>query len=206
MNFFFPQKCGLCGKILDDNLYICKSCYYQINNYKIDLKIDSNTFVIYNYDSIVRKYILEYKFFDKSYLYKTFTTCILFDKKVCNFINDYDIISPISLHYRRFLERGYNQTALIAKNISKQMNIQDLELLKKIKNIKPQPTKTIEQRINDVKGVYKLKSNIDINNKTILIFDDIITTGATSLECKNELERNGASKVGILVLARGIDK
>lgn len=208
LNLIFPPKCGFCGKIEDvfSEKFICDNCLNKLEKLKSKKGKDNNeVYSIYEYKSIIRKAILDYKFWDKSYLYKTFTSCILFDKKVCNFINSYDIISPVPLHYSRFLERGYNQTALICKELSKDTGIAYLRALNKVKNIKPQPTKDLAHRLKDVKGVYQLKSNVDINEKKVLIFDDILTTGATTGECKKALLLGGAKRVGILTLARGID-
>ena len=207
LNLIFPPKCGFCGKIEDINSekFICNQCLNKLEVFRLKNKIDDEVYSIYEYKSIIRNAILDYKFRDKSYLYKTFKTCILFDKKVCNFIKSYDIISPVPLYYSRFLERGYNQTALICKELSKYTDIAYLATLDKVKNIKPQPTKDLVHRLNDVKGVYKLKNSVDISEKKVLIFDDVLTTGATTRECKKELLKGGAKNVGILTLARGID-
>lgn len=177
-----------------------------MNSYKLKQKLDKETYSIYRYESIIRKLILNYKFMDKSYLYRTFLSCILFDKNVCNFINSYDIISPVPLSFRRFFERGYNQTSLICKGIAENTDITYLNALRKIKNIEPQPTKSLRDRLEDVKGVYVLKNSVYIKEKRVLIFDDILTTGATSSECKKALLNGGATAVGVLTLAHGIDK
>ena len=162
LNLLFPPSCGICGKLesIKSNKFICNDCLNILNSYKIKQKLDKETYSIYRYESIIRKLILDYKFMDKSYLYRTFLSCILFDKKVCNFINSYDIISPVPLSYRRFFERGYNQTALICKGIAENIGITYIDALKKIKNIEPQPTKSFKDRLKDVKGVYVLKNSI----------------------------------------------
>ena len=207
LNLLFPPCCGICGKLEDlkSNRFICDTCLEKLESYKLHKKIDKETYSIFRYESIIRNLILEYKFMDKSYLYRTFSSCILFDKKVCNFIKSYDIISPVPLSYRRFFERGYNQTTLICKEVARNIGIAYLETLKKIKNIKPQPTKSLKDRVEDVKGVYVLKNNIYIKKRKVLIFDDILTTGATSSECKKALLKGGATSVGVLTLAHGID-
>lgn len=190
------------------NRFICDNCFQKLEKYRLKSHIDNDVYSIFKYESIIRDLIIKYKFENKSYLYKSFTTCILFDTKVCKFINSYDIITIVPLHYFRFLARGYNQTKLIAKEISKRADISYLETLNKIKNIKPQPTKNFKERIKDVKGIYVIKNYVNkyIINKRVLIFDDILTTGATTRECKNALINAGAKNVGILTLARGIDK
>ena len=208
LNLLFPPSCGICGKLesVKSNKFICENCLNILNSYKLKQKLDKETYSIYRYESIIRKLILNYKFMDKSYLYRTFLSCILFDKNVCNFINSYDIISPVPLSFRRFFERGYNQTSLICKGIAENTDITYLNALRKIKNIEPQPTKSLRDRLEDVKGVYVLKNSVYIKGKRVLIFDDILTTGATSSECKKALLNGGATAVGVLTLAHGIDK
>ena len=207
LNLFFPPKCGFCGKIENvvSERFICDHCLKEVQSLKLKTKIGDEVYSIFEYKALIRNMILNYKFRDKSYLYKTFTSCILFDENVCTFINSYDIITPVPLFYSRLWERGYNQTALICKELSKDTGIAYLATLNKVKNIKPQPTKDLAQRLKDVKGVYQLKNNVDIKEKSVLIFDDILTTGATTGECKKALLIGGSKRVGILTLARGID-
>ena len=209
LKLLFPPKCGFCGKLESflTNNYICPECLNKIKKYCILDEISKNVICIYKYKDIIRKKILEYKFENKAFLYNTFTSCILFEKKVYNFIISYDIITQVPVHLFRWLERGYNHTTLITREISKRTGIKHLNLLSKVKNTKPQITKNYYDRIRDVKGAYKVKDNVKeiIKNKKILLFDDILTTGSTIRECKKELLLNGAQEVGVLTLARAWD-
>ncbi len=182
---------------------------------------------MYKYEGIIRKLILNYKFNDCSYLYKTFEKCLINNKNVCQFLNGYDIIIPVPLHKKRLRKRGYNQAELITRELAKDINdnankkyildknkkgkakyIQNKNIillnnvLIKNKNIKPQSEKGIIQRKTDVKGIYEVKNMDNIKNKRIVLFDDIYTTGSTAGECKRVLLEAGALDVGILALAK----
>lgn len=172
----------------------------------------------------IRKNILDYKFNDKSYYYKAFVNILLKDKKMCEILKSYDIIVPVPIHNKRRMERGYNQTELIAKELSRKINyctntiikIKEQETLRyeniliKKNNTKPQSSLNKIQRAENAKNVYKLRKNKrmileyeKIKNKNILIFDDIYTTGATANECAKVInEELAPNKIGILTMAK----
>lgn len=215
LDLFFPPVCGICGKINKNSL--CDGCNKNLQSKKI-CKIDyyqnedifyEEHFYIFKYDGIIRDKIIDYKFNDKAYLYKTFEKIILNDKKICDFIKSYDIIIPVPIHKKRKLIRGYNQSELIIKevvrNLRKQCNIElDNMSLMKIKNAEKQSLLTKEQRTENIKNSYELqKSNIEkLKGKKILIFDDIFTTGSTANECSKTLMLAKPKKIGILTIAK----
>ena len=158
---------------------------------------------ILEYKDIVRKLIIQYKFNDKSYLYKTFVKIIISDKKAFDFIKSYDIIIPVPMHNKKKALRGYNQSELIAKELAKKAEIEIFtDVLKKVKNNKVQSSLNKEDRKNNVKDVYKLINKEKIYNKKVLIFDDIYTTGATIEACKKEILKANVKQFGILTLAK----
>ena len=102
------------------------------------------------------------------------------------------------------MERGYNQSALIAKAISKKIpQIDYLEdvLIKKINN-KPQSTKNKSERKNNVIGAYYMKNKEKINNKKILLLDDIYTTGNTVNECCKILQSANPKCIDVITIAK----
>ena len=134
---------------------------------------------------------------------------LLKNKKLCQFIKSYDIILSVPLHKKRLKERGYNQSQLIARELVKEYNLHNNkkmiyynDVIIKTKNIKPQSTKNLKDRIQDVIGIYEIKNKEKIIGKNIIIFDDIYTTGSTANECKKILLEAGANNVGILALAK----
>lgn len=200
LDIIYPQKCGICGKLGSS---ICNNCYDIIKKYEIKNQ-HKDLFFSYQYEGTIRKLILDYKFNDKSYLYKTIEKCIINNKNVCQFLNGYDIIIPVPLHKKRLHKRGYNQAGLVAKEIAKDINniVSLNNVLIKNTNIKPQSEKGIIDRKKDVKGIYEVKNAELIKNKKVVLFDDIYTTGSTANECKKILLEAGAKKVGVLVLAK----
>lgn len=117
----------------------------------------------------------------------------------------YDIILIVPISKQRKKERGYNQSELIAKEISKIISVKIAKnKIIKIKNIQPQSTLNKQQRAENIKQAYKLKNVENIKNKKILIFDDIYTTGSTVNECARILNEAGINRknIGVLTIAK----
>lgn len=123
INLIYPNVCGICDKLCDDD--ICKKCEIKLNNIS-KIKIDRYTnkyfkkhLYIFKYEGIIKERLIKYKFNERNYIYKAFVKFMLKNKKICDFLKNYDIIIPVPIHTKRRMERGYNQSALIAKAISK---------------------------------------------------------------------------------------
>ena len=158
---------------------------------------------LFKYEGQIRKLILDYKFNEKSYMYKSIASFFINDKKIFENIKKYDKIIPVPISKKRNMQRGYNQSLLIAKELAIKANIKlENNCLIKNKNIVEQSKLNKEDRIQNVKGVYTLKNAEKIQNKKILLFDDIYTTGSTANECAKTLMQANPKKVGILVIAK----
>ena len=136
-------------------------------------------------------------------MYKTFAKIILKNEKMYRIIQSYDIIGAVPIHKKRKNERGYNQSELIAKEISR--NIKELKygkILRKIKNNERQSSLSKDKRNQNVKGVYQIENIQIIKGKKVILFDDIYTTGSTVEECSKVLKANNAKEIMILTLAK----
>ena len=158
---------------------------------------------IFKYGGIIRENILKYKFQEKSYLYKTFVNFLTKNDKIFENIKNYDTIIAVPISSKRKKQRGYNQSFLIAKELAKRANLEIVnDCLFKTKNVIEQSKLTKEERIENIKNVYSLKNGYKIENKKVLLFDDIYTTGSTVNECCKMLKKANPRKIGVLVLAK----
>lgn len=205
----YPQCCLLCGKQHKKN--ICPECQKEINkNINVIVKKYKEREIYYDkhiyffkYEDIIRNKIIDYKFNDKSYLYKLFSEIIIKNKKVFGILKSYDIIIPVPIHKKRKKERGYNQCELITNDIAKYLELKsENNNLIKIKNTVPQSSLDKVQRIQNTKNVYKVLEKDKILNKNIILFDDIYTTGNTVNECSKILKENGAKKILVFTIAK----
>ena len=211
LNLFYPQTCGICGKISPKS--ICAKCEIELkkqveiqiiqNEEELENKYFNELMYIFKYEGQIRKLILDYKFNEKSYLHLMFVNFLLKYEKIFENIKSYDTIIPVPISKKRLKTRGYNQSLLIAKEIAKQTNLELVNnCLFKTKNIIEQSKLNKEDRQQNIQGVYKLKSAQLIENKKILLIDDIYTTGSTINECSKILRQGNPSKIGALVLAK----
>lgn len=208
LNLIYPNVCGICDKICNED--ICKKCELKLKELS-KIKVDTyknrhfkKHLYIFKYEGIIKQRLIKYKFNEKIYIYKAFVNFMLKNKKVCRFLKNYDIIIPVPIHKNRKLERGYNQSALLAKKIAnnfKSLHYIDDVLLKKVDN-KPQSTKNKTDRQKDVIGVYYLRNEYKINNKKILLLDDIYTTGSTVNECCKILKQAKPKWLDVITIAK----
>lgn len=207
LEILYPKQCLICGKLQQDT--ICSKCY---NTLKIEAKVEkynnkafNKHLYIFKYEGKMRNLIIDYKFNDKPYLKDLFVKIILKNEKICRKIKKYDIIVPVPIHKKRKNERGYNQSELIARKLAKNLNLKLVnDSLIKQKNTLPQSTLSKKQREENAKQVYKIQNKPKIENKKVILLDDIYTTGATTKECSKVLKQNGAKEILVLTIAKDI--
>ena len=162
-----------------------------------------NIYIYLQYEGIIRRLILKYKFKEEAYLYKTFVNFLLKNKKLFEKIKKYDTIIPVPISKKRYKIRGYNQSELIGKELAKKLKINiETEYLFKVKNIIEQSKLSKEERTKNIQGVYKLINKEKLENKKILLIDDVYTTGSTVNECSKILRKANPKKIGVFTLAK----
>ena len=206
LNLVYPNTCGICGEI--NQFSICNKCNIKIKqDIKPKLEKLKNKKIehmyLFKYNGALRDKMILYKFHENSYLYKMFAEIITKNELANNFLKQYDIIIPVPIHKNRKKLRGYNQSELIAKELAKNIKMQiTTDSLIKQKNNVSQSTLNKEERIKNVKDVYALKNSEILENKKILIFDDIYTTGSTLSECTKTIRKAHPKQIGIFTLAK----
>lgn len=199
LDLIFPKKCLECGKV---GKYICDNCIKKIT----PARCEGNNYSIFKYEGVTRKVIisLKYKFsFDVA---DELVEKLVLEIKKSNFkLNDI-ILVPIPLHYKRENWRGFNQSELIGEKLAKEMNwkyIPDL-LIRQIQTVPQVGLKGLARRQN-LSGVFiinqKYSSLLTVHD-SLLLFDDVYTTGSTINEAKKVLEKEGFKKIYSLTIAR----
>ena len=116
-----------------------------------------------------------------------------------------DLIVPVPLHPKRLRWRGFNQSVLLARQISRACDMpMDPFVLVRHRETPPQTQLTEEERRKNMRGAFSLNPDRPIEDKKILLIDDIYTSGATVNECSRTLRRGGAADVYVLTLARAV--
>ena len=213
LNIIFPRECQSCKTKLsyDSRLYLCTEC-----SKKTELELSLATtypekgfsfkkaFHCYKYKGLVKNLIQSYKF--KNSLFLKDTLCELFCRASCSIV-DYtkiDLILSVPLHEIDKIKRSFNQSDIFAKALAKRVDIRyDGDILFKQKKTHGQIKLSRKMRLRNLRNAFDIKDKEPIQNKNILLIDDVFTTGATVDECSKTLLSSGAKNIYALTFLRG---
>ena len=194
LNIVFPPKCGVCGRIGDDAF--CQKCFSRI---KYIHHAGKKTASVAVYEGVIKKAIKKLKFNKKKQLAPVLSKIMLNNLPFSGF----DIIVPVPLHKDRLRKRGFNQSELLAKDISCACQVPlATEAVIRHRATKPQFDLGKSDRWPNIKGAFLVKQSDCIKGRIVLLVDDILTTGATTGECEKELFASGAAKVYTYTLSK----
>lgn len=224
VDLLFPKKCLGCGA---SGLFICKECKSRIKPAKqrcIECQkqsIDGFTHVgcvrplglegsmsAFEYSGVTKKAVKNLKYrFVKDLAEELSDLLLLHLKNNITALPKNCVLVPVPLHKKRLRWRGFNQSEELGKIVSKKMGWKFIsDYVVRIKNTPPQAELKGDNRKNNVRGVFvnNLKLNkLEFNDKSLIIFDDVITTGSTIKEiCKVIKRKNKNLKIWGLSVAR----
>ncbi|MEZ4087859.1 MAG: phosphoribosyltransferase family protein [Candidatus Gracilibacteria bacterium] len=113
-----------------------------------------------------------------------------------------DVLCPVPLHAKRFRWRGFNQAELLANVVGQEVGLPVENLLKRIHFKKAQMELRKEERKANVEKAFRMRENVNVVGKTVVLVDDVATTLSTLEACASVLKEAGAQKVYGIVLAR----
>jgi len=200
-DFFFPPLCFGCLKKTDGER-ICFSCYQKIFSQPIIFKKNIRIYALGPYTIPFVNLINEFKYQNRIFIAQTLALAL--SKIIINdyYLKDCDFLVPVPLHPARLRERGYNQSEILALEISQITNIPVLKCLKRIKYTKSQTVLDDKKRRINVKNVFAFDKNYSLENKKIILIDDVVTTGSTLNNCAEVLYKNKAKEVFGLVVVK----
>ena len=114
----------------------------------------------------------------------------------------FDAIVPMPLHWTRRWKRGFNQSELLARVVSKRTGVPVENALRRRKPTPSQAGLTSAERRTNVSGAFEVRKRDLVRGRSVLLIDDVLTTGATAAACSRVLKRGGAVRVTVLTLAR----
>ena len=222
LHIFNPKwRCNWCGKEIFTQEFFCEECLEKLpfidkafcSHCGRELKVSANSCLsckgimtsidmsrsVFSYKEPISKLIKDLKYFNKRYLVELFGK-YLENEYYKNYINaDYLIYVPMFKSSQR--QRGFNQSQLLAEELSKRINVPVINPIIKVKSHVRQAKLGRKERLNNLKGSFKIVDKRVIKDKVILILDDVITTGATSQVIGELLKKNGAKTVCLLTIA-----
>ena len=204
----YPQYCNRCEISLSEGeqLY-CSQCRVadikptKLGNWVRGLQTHHNldyAISFYWFGEVIQAYIHHLKYFGwNSFLPRLINNAVRAEKLPMEASDA--IMLPIPLHRVRQRDRGFNQAAVIARELAQQWNLtMDESLLKRKKYTKTQTTLSIQERQENMYMAFQTAKNTP---KAVILVDDVLTTGSTADACAVRLRENGSKWVGLVMLA-----
>lgn len=207
---FFPEYCPFCDEIIPLNKRECDClegadylsddfCPHCANESctcgNIDAIILPYVCGVFPYHGKIRTALHKFKFRNHKHFADYFGEKMALRVAQCFSSADFDLVCCVPMHKDKLKERGYNQCELLAKVISKRLFVPFENCLEKTKATSAQHKLSSKDRKTNLNGSFRVKSYFDIKGKTVLLCDDIKTTGATLSECVTVLKAAGAKEV-----------
>jgi len=189
-----PPICAGCGGGIDGVLELCVKCMRE------ELRPWSKALSLFELSGYGQELVQGFKYNNRPELARALGGMIseLFDAE----LDRAGWLVPVPLHWSRYCSRGYNQSRLICRIIAEQTGITMKDLLVRRRRTKQQAKLSREQRKLNLTNAFLVKRGVNCKNRTILLFDDVITTGATLTAAANVLLDAGASNVYIITIGR----
>ncbi len=227
-NVVFPPRCFLCAQMIGDAGQICTDCWQDLRfitspqchtcGHPFEFSLGEGALCggciqepppydmarsVLCYDDASRKLVTRFKFGDMLHPAEALASWMTRAGKEC--LQDADYIVPVPLHRLRLIKRRYNQAALLAKVIAKKSTVPLLvDAMQRTRHTTPQSGLSRRQRKINVRGAFSVTALRlqQIQDKRIVLVDDVMTTGATLEACAKALKKAGAKEVRVLTLAR----
>ena len=224
LDFALPPRCAGCGTIVADLHSFCADCWTKVDFLgesgcsTCGIPLDATdadscgaciaqpptinrTRAAVAYDELSRSIALRLKYGRKVALARTMA------RYMAPLVRSdgQPILVPVPLHRSRLWQRGFNQSALVARELAKTTGLRaDPHLLKRVKRTPALKGMSLRQRRKLVAGAFKVKPEADLQGRTIVLVDDVLTTGSTANACAKALQTAGAARVELVSWARVI--
>jgi ComF family protein len=231
LDALLPGRCLNCGAIVGDQGALCTACWQRISfigapqcdrcgdpfeferaalgqaqatlcvSCMTDPPIYERARAAFRYDEASRALILRFKHADRTGAAPHFARWMA--RAGSSLLAEADLLVPVPLHRWRLWRRRYNQAAMLAMALAKHVNRPCMpDALERSRPTPSQGTLGRGQRARNVQGAFRLRRPAAVAGRSVLLVDDVLTSGATIGECARILLRGGARRVDVLTLAR----
>lgn len=213
IDYIFPNRCVGCQRILNNRISLCIECmnelpfsHEKINRENITSKSLLNhsnlegaaCLLRYKYGNLAQKLIHANKYYNQPHIGVFLAELSKAKLKDLNV----DIVTCIPTHSKTKRNRGYNQVEAFAKEIADFLEVEfDANLIKRKKRRDSQTHRNKIERTKSLKGAFVIDDDVKEYN-SILLLDDVLTTGATLNECLFELSIKTNATVNVFTMAR----
>lgn len=195
LDYILPHSCHLCGETLKSGeRYVCMHClarlprtgYHRIPDNPMAVRFmgivpyeRAAGFFFYTPDSELAGVIHDLKYHHFRNLGRYMGAVMCRDLLMSGFLNGVDVLMPVPMHWWRQARRGYNQAEQLCIGLAKDSGIPVSTALKAVRPHRTQTSLSHKERLENTKGIFRLKHPAEFAGKHILLCDDVCTTGAT---------------------------
>ncbi|MGN6156068.1 MAG: ComF family protein [Sphingomicrobium sp.] len=224
LDFALPPRCGGCGAIVDDVDSFCADCWRKLEFLQggclrcgLPLQAtDAETCAAclaspprldriraaVGYDEISRSIALRLKYGRKTALARTMSRYM---RPLVEALPSDALLVPVPLHPPRLWGRGFNKSAIVARELSRRTGLPvAVDALRRTRSTPPLKGMGIRQRRRVVAGAFRANPGAELRGRTVVLVDDVFTTGSTANACARVLKRAGAERVDLISWARVI--
>jgi ComF family protein len=192
-------QCVYCGRDVPQPGQVCAACRPKAERLENHNGFYGGLLYVFTYEGVVRSLIHRFKYDDMpclgAFMAEGMKNCLQ-ENRV-----EADVVTHVPIHPRRMAWRGFDQSEILAKELSCRTDIPFRALLSRIKDTRPQFDLERKQRETNVKGAFAPLQKEDLSGKKVLLVDDVCTTGATFRACEKVLSKMGATVI-LLAYAR----
>jgi competence protein ComFC len=201
VRFIRPPFCERCGLPFEGALTTTFEC---TNCRKLELHFSSARSAVVA-KTVVLEVIHRFKY-QRALWFENFLADLLLREAAPELRGQkWDFIAPVPLHSLKEREREFNQAEILARHLSAATKIPlNTRLLRRVEATMTQTLLTREQRAENMRGAFVVRSGEKLNGEKIILVDDVFTTGATTSECAKALKVAGAGEVCVWTVARGL--
>ena len=224
LDFALPPRCAGCGAIVDEVNSFCALCWTQVQFVgesgctTCGMPLEATdaelcgvcvakpprihrTRSAVAYDDLSRSIAIRLKYGRKVALARTMA------RYMAPLVRREEnaILVPVPLHRSRLWQRGFNQSALVAHELAKATGHRaEPRLLRRVKSTPALKGMSLSQRRNVVSGAFKVAPTTELEGRTVVLIDDVLTTGSTANACAKALQKAGVERVELVSWARVI--
>lgn len=203
LSILFPNRCPFCGRVIDAMKLYCNLCYSNLPFAPYIITPPENVerlLVCCRYCGTARKAVLRYKFGNVIYPAEVFA--VMMSERISRMNVTADIITAVPSGKKSVRRRGFSCAEVIAHEISRITGIPFVKALLPTKDKIEQKKLSAKQRAENAKHSFRFNSKTSVLEKSVLLVDDVVTTGSTIKETARILLENGAKEVTACAFAK----
>jgi len=218
VDLIFPQYCLAClGYLEKGEVHLCTTCHYSLPKTdaqglqssilaqkfwgKVDI-IHALAYLKFTKEGRVQRLLHQLKYSGHQEIGELLGRWYGYDLKESGYTKEFDLIVPVPLHKSKLKKRGYNQSDCVAKGLSEGLGVPwSADILVRAVATETQTKKKRLERWANVDNIFVINDTETVQQKHILLVDDVITTGATLEACAHQLYESGSKAVSIAAIA-----